>query len=424
MPVGYAGTWPLLPREMRCRTRSQLFQSETGMSGSLFLQIGDIPGSIALDGCDDLVERFSSVLPGWQFRPVTSDDRPLVSVRRSSDGYHLNTAWQEHTQRYFEEVEILGALVAKLSRMQALNDLESLCLHAAAVEFNGRLVVFPNRGKSGKSFLSVCLAAAGYRLFCDDVLPVGLDDLHAVAPGIAPMLRLPLPASIDAVASEFIASHVVLEGSRYLFVNPGDEWLHPLGTRLPIGAIVLLDRQDSVTARLDTVAPATMLRQSIWQNFARDVEADKVLDGLARIVSGVECLQLTYDSADEAIDLMARFFETWHDEPRVDAPRGASAPAAADSEPDLDHGQLIQSPGVKMLSIDDQVFLTSRDGNAIHHLNPIGAAIWAQLSEPTARQDIVTLLATAFPDHDRNAIGKDVDKLVKSLLASKLLRKQ
>ncbi len=393
------------------------------MAGSLFFQVDDIPGSIALDGCDSLVERFSSILPGWQFKPVAPDGEPLLSVQHRGDEYRLNTAWQEHSQRYFEEVEIMGALVAKLSKAKALNDLESLRLHAAAVEFNGRLVVFPNRYKAGKSFLSVCLAAAGYWLFCDDVLPVDLEDLHAVAPGIAPMLRLPLPASIDPAASEFIESHVVLEGSRYFFINPGDKYIHPIGTRLPIGAIVLLDRQDSVTARLDRVAPATMLRQSIWQNFARDVEATRILGGLARIVSRVECLQMSYDSAGEAVDLLSRHFELWHDEPGDPAPHAAQVPAPLDPEAGQDPGLLIQAPGVQILSIDDQAFLVCSDGKAIHHLNPIGAAIWARLSEPSARHDITSLLATAFPDHDRNSIDRDVDKLIRSLLASKLIRK-
>ena len=46
-----------------------------------------------------------------------------------------------------------------------------LCLHGAAAEFAGRLVVFPTPYRSGKSTLTAYLAAAGVRVYADDILP-------------------------------------------------------------------------------------------------------------------------------------------------------------------------------------------------------------------------------------------------------------
>ncbi len=394
------------------------------MASRQFFNVASIPKPISLTGCQHLNKYLPLVFPGWEFIPVEPDSEAVVSVDFQGGQYYLRTAWQKETQSCTEEVEIICALVAKLAKAQALSDLDSLYLHAGAVEFNGRLVVFPNRYRAGKSFLSVCLAAVGYKLFCDDVLPIGLDNFTGVAPGIAPMLRLPLPVSIDLASSEFIESHTVLRGRRYLYVNPGDCHMHTLGARVPVGAIVLLNRQDGASARIETVSAAEILRQTIWQNFAREVDAPRILGGLSQIVSQVECVRLVYDRADDAIKTLEQRFGRWRHEADAGFYSLPQSSAGSISIAESGGNRFVQQENVQVVAVDNENFLTSPDGKAIHHLNPMGSAIWCLLARPTSIDEIVSLLSAAFPDTQQETIRKDLKRLILNLISKKLVARQ
>jgi hypothetical protein len=67
------------------------------------------------------------------------------------------------------------------------------------------------------------------------------------------------------------------------------------------------------------------------------------------------------------------------------------------------------------------VFLADGQGAAIHHLNPIGTAIWSLLAEPMTADEITNLLMTAFPDLERNSIESDLQNLIAELLSRNLL---
>jgi hypothetical protein len=56
-----------------------------------------------------------------------------------------------------------------------------LCLHASAVEVDGRCVAFAGSSGRGKTTLAALACAAGYPLFGDDLLRVRLDDTTAHA---------------------------------------------------------------------------------------------------------------------------------------------------------------------------------------------------------------------------------------------------
>lgn len=394
------------------------------MSNDQYFKIEKIPGTVSLKGCKHLNKYLPLILPGWDVVPAEADSDSIISVDFQDGEYCLNTAWQEKSQCYTEEVEIVCALVAKLAKALAMHDLESLYLHAGAVEFNGRLIAFPNKYRAGKSFLSVCLAAAGYKLFCDDVLPIGLDDLCGIAPGVAPMLRLPLPASIDLASSDFIESNIVLRGKRYLYLNPGDQYMHARGSRLPIGAIVLLDRQDGVEPKIEPVSAAEILRQSIWQNFAREVDAPRILGGLTQIVSHAECMRLVYDRADDAIEILDRQFNQWDSEKHGMGQPVASLLQTSATPVESGDNLFAQQDNVQVISIDQEKFLTSPDGKSIHHLNPIAAAIWSLLDNPTSIDQIVSLLKSAFPDTEQEIIHKDTKGLMLNFISKKLVTRQ
>jgi hypothetical protein len=81
-----------------------------------------------------------------------------------------------------------------------------------------------------------------------------------------------------------------------------------------------------------------------------------------------------------------------------------------------------QAKGVECREIGGDLFLIHAAANAIHHVDPIGGAIWRQLAKPITPADIRTLLATAYPDVPREHIADSLRRLLKALKAWDLIR--
>lgn len=238
------------------------------------------------------------------------------------------------------------------------------------------------------------------------------------------MLRLPLPANIDLASSAFIESHAILRGTRYLYLNLSDRNRHNLGARVPVGAFVLLERQDGAAPDIEVVSAAEILRQSIWQNFAREVDAPRILGGLSQVVSQARCMRLTYDRADEAIELLGERFGEWdQDSNQAVDPIPRLVPTVIPDSKSGDN-RFVQAENVQVISVDKEKFLASPDGHAIHHLNPVASAIWGLLAAPNSIEDVASLLVAAFPETELKTIQKDVSSLMKTLISKNLVSLQ
>ena len=66
-----------------------------------------------------------------------------------------------------------------------------------------------------------------------------------MALGIAPRLRLPLPAAASSAFHAFVEVHRGLSDHESLYLALPPALLAPYGTTAPIGAVVLLDRKMS-----------------------------------------------------------------------------------------------------------------------------------------------------------------------------------
>ena len=181
---------------------------------------------VAFIDCDDLIARLPALYRGWRIEPVASGtEDPILTLHRQDDHYNLEAAWLEQPLRRRDPIDSLCGFIAEFIRAYVNNDPRLLCLHGAAAAFAGRLIVFPNRYRAGKSVLSACLAAAGLRLFADDVLPIGGSQDHGIAPGFAPRLRLPLPDDLGEGPRSFIEAHAGPSGQRYLYLDLEDQAL-------------------------------------------------------------------------------------------------------------------------------------------------------------------------------------------------------
>ena len=390
---------------------------------SRFLNFEGLHQPVELRGCDELLPHLPLVFPGWEITtaPENAID-PVVTLYRVSDGYRLEGYWFDATLCRRDEVDALCALAAEVMRAYGRQDDRLLCLHGAAAEFGGRLVVFPSQYRAGKSILCAVLAACGTRLYCDDILPVGLADGQGIAPGLATRLRLPLPHNLAPASRHFIESQIGLRGRNYAYLELDHEAMAKRGEQASPGAFVLLERQQGAVAALEPIGEAEVLAQVIWQNFAREAEAPVILEVLNRLVGDAQSFRLRYDRAEDAAALLQREFATW---PEAAAGESAHSPrpvGVAANDEEIPTGCYRQAPGIAVIEVDGDSFLADRNGAAIHRLNAIGSAIWGLLREPIAADEIIDLLLQAFPGLDAGQVTKDVGDLLAQLQRKNLLQ--
>ncbi len=394
------------------------------MHDSLILKFDGLSRQIALTGCREIYASFATVFRGWQIDEAAADEHsPVLSLGNTGKGYRLEGDWLAKPIVRRDRVDALCGFIAEFVRAYVNDDQRLLCLHGAAAEFDGRLVVFPNRYRAGKSVLSACLAAAGVRLFADDVLPIGGPDDRGMAPGIVPRLRLPLPDNLAPSTRDFIEARQGPRGKKYLYLDLAEAELASYGTGAPIGGFVLLERAMGAAPTFEPVDPGEMLRDVIWQNFAREAPAPEILERLERVVLRARCLRLRYERADEAAALLKETFTRWPTQStNSQAPeQQATAPMPLEPPPHVPVGCYLRNPTVTERRVGAEHFLANPQGMAIHHLNPVGAAVWQLMAEPSTLGQLVDPLHAAFPEVPRAQIEQDVRKLLDVLVAKRLV---
>lgn len=371
-------------------------------------------------------EEFAGILRAsafdWPFREASSHEQPVAAVRKSGERYELAAPDAE-------TIEVAAASAACSVIVDAVKGYiaahpSRLCLHCGSAMLNGRLVVFPGQFRAGKSTLVARLAAGGHTIFGDDVLPLDDMDECGVAMGIAPRLRVPLPASVPESFRAFAERHATLRDHRYHYLNPPDR-IARRGTAAPLGAIVLLDRRAEGPAALFHSSRAAALHSLIVQNFSRGATADDLLNRMHALVERLPAFVLRYSELDAAAALLEEVFSSWP--PKAQLESVAELPQGSDASDDTGSGRppmpvgrqiaFRQNPSVRLRAVDGELFLADAEGWAIHHLNPIGAGVWKLLEQPITVGEALEVLHGAFPEVDRVIVEKDVSTLLASLHA-------
>ena len=393
------------------------------------LAFADTAATIEAPEDEAFLQALCAAAPGWAFARSEAVGEPVATVRLGRDGYEL-IAPDGSSVSATAVASACSALVDLVGAYNAENPAR-FCFHCGAADFAGRLVVFPSRARAGKSTLIARLAAAGHAIFCDDILPVSEDDCHGVALGIAPRLRLPLPAGCSKDFRIFVESHAAVSDGRYLYLRPPGEGLAPRNSLAPLGAIVLLDRRDSGPALLGRASRAEVLRALIVQNFARAAPSSALLDRMHAIMDRLPRLILRYSDLEEAVELLEQVFCDWP--PKLEAVQEALA--SGDAGDELRDGEerlfeeaflspdasFLQNRGVRLQEADGELFLADADGMSVHHLNALGAGVWNLLSEPISHREACEVLCGAFPDADPGKIGSDVARLFAALAREQLI---
>jgi len=385
------------------------------VSRTRYLHLEGLKSAAAFEDAAALEALVPGVLPGW---PFTWSDTPTDFVPFATIRPGKKRAWSislhNDEPREWNAVDTLCDFVAELAWERIRARTELLSLHAAAVDFSGRLVVFPNVKRSGKSTLSIALARLGHRLFADDVTPVEIDGpngfITGLGNGAAPRLRLPLPETFTPAFSKWVADDSGPGNRRYKYMNSID--IAPFGATLPIGAIVILDRQEEATQpRLDPMERSEVLARLIHQNFSRDQHSARILKALDQMTSELPHFALRYSSGEEAAAYL-HDHDFLHDLPKVEVGSAFTATgwAKGDRRAFDPNATYVRADGVYEIEADGAIFLSDHNGAAIHRLNSGSAMIWKALAEPSTSAEITSIMSVAFDKVAPDQIANDTDR--------------
>ena len=353
---------------------------------------------------------------------------PCFTITRDADGrFTCQGVDSAEGPRSLDAVNAVCDMVVGLFYEMLRSNPQLFCLHCAAVNINGRLVLFPSQRKAGKSLLTAALADHGARVFSDDVVPLTLEGgvLTGLGNGVLPRLRLPLPENLTPEFGARLDAALGPRNAQYHY--PQIASLAGHGERCPVGAIVLLDRQDGEAARLEPVEPGEVIQAFLRQNFARALHSGRILSTVEALVGSLPLSRLVYDRADEVPALLDRAFARWS-RPLPDmthvldhTPQDAEF-AQLDRPPPLftPDRAYIQAPGLTEVSVDGATYLSDRAGLAVHRLNPGSQMIWRLIEEPMDVSTAAALMADVYPEEDAQAISDDCLHTFEQFVAARL----
>lgn len=284
-----------------------------------FVRFGPFKSPVRFDDCDDLISGFKTLLLGWDVveSPDCGPIAPIIRFCRKNGQFEWYSkrlppprGWHRRRGRrkLMDAVADFHYVFLSWYSDEFTNH---FCLHCAAVEMAGGLVIFPNTKKAGKSTLVTELARRGYRVYCDDVLAIDSDTYEGVSMGIMVRLRLPLPETLTEAQRSFMTDHMGLSDRHAAYVTLEEPRFAPLGRSAPIRGIVLLDRQSAPTeASMHDANRAQVLARLIDQNYAEHLSPTKIFDNLLEIADAARLQKLHYSDLGEGADLVEQTFGT------------------------------------------------------------------------------------------------------------------
>ncbi len=399
-----------------------------------YLLLEGIEAGVALLVDSAFHEALPTIFSHWPYEVVSETEREIfASVEQKENGrYYFTSPYIDNKDSYRDSVNIVCAIVAEMAWQRLREDPSLLCVHGAAADFDGRLVVFPATRKAGKSTLSVAMAAAGICIYTDDFLPISVEDdgvLRGISSGVSPRLRLPYPDQLGENAVSYMSRRQLISNKQYTYIKPLLTESATFGDSLPLGGMVFLERKDGAKAEMVEISTAKALKTLIYQNFSRAGNAGDILAMLEFVTLNLPSYLLRYDHAEPAVALLKERFSSWADPLPRFHPRAKLANESEqgmrpfDRYTDVEIGQFEHADGVQAVSTDGQRFLTGRNGQSIHYLNEGAALIWQILNEPTSVDEAVEILLAAFPEQTQTQIETDVLRCFKDFGQNGLLKK-
>lgn len=373
-----------------------------------------VGGPLLLAGVPEILPALARVLHGWEPVPTAMAGEPACTVSRQGGSYAITSPWLEAPLRGLPLASAVCGVVADLAQgwlggWRARNP-GAIALHGGAAVLGGRAFAFTGPAQAGKSTLVARLGAEpDVMILGDDILPVGPDG-RAHAMGIAPRLRLPLPAASTEGFREHVAAATCLADDAYAYTRPLNFAPHGLG--LDLAGLVVLDRRRHAPARLHALPPAERVRHLLARNMAAADEAEAA--AIPALAGRLQGLRLVYSGLEEAVALLRAALGG---AARVEIAPPLPPPPERPAPPVAAGTAWRRGAAVVPRRVGREIYLWQREAGRFHHLNPMAGAIWVLLEAAATPEDIAALLAEAYPAEPPARIAADVAALLGRLAA-------
>lgn len=282
------------------------------MSRQRLYRFDTLPAPFALPDEDAFIDAVAGRLHGWRVAPWRGPaPAPFAAIEGADGRYRLHARRRAAPLACDGTAAAVCAAMAELALAHAEARPDRLLLHAGSVAIGGRLMAFPAPGRAGKSTLAAQLACRGGRVFSDDLLALDLASGQAVALGIAPRVRLPLPDGFAPETRAWIGRHRGLDApdgtySYLALPRAGPGALAPLGATLPVAAFVALERADGAAPHMAPCPRSEIMRLLVVQHFRTAAPTADAVARLADAVGRAACYRLRHGGGEAAADLLTR----------------------------------------------------------------------------------------------------------------------
>ncbi len=258
--------------------------------------------------CGDLPSIIESLLRGWRSFPREHDAQPspCITVRGTPEGYQRESLWLDEPVLFKNPVNAACDFLVDFFKAYLESNRGYLCLHCAAVRMEGGLVLFPSAHGAGKSTLAAYLSSLGAGLYADDILFLEPINNHAMASGVLPRLRLPVPPGGKDAFDDFINKRRGPESDRFLYLNLGNGEMASHGETAPIRGVVHLSQ--GLNPILKEAKKSTLLKHLILGNFSHGMAAAHALERLHSIIDAADRYALEYTELKDAASLLEGAF--------------------------------------------------------------------------------------------------------------------
>ena len=394
----------------------------------MLIKFESIPRPIQLAQGLKVLPHLMRVFANWPYReiPRAGGRGVLLNVLHEDGRYILEAPWLTNRLHFGDPAELAQGLATHVARGWFMEHPRLLWLEATAVAFGNQIVAFVGGPRSGKSLLAASLAVGGNRVFAGSILPVSPGAQRGMSLGMAPRIKLPLPAELQEPLRGKVESQIDSVSDGVCYLRPDDSNIAPFGETARVRAFVILDRSALSAATLSPGFRGKLLKRLLLNSFGEGMAADELLKNIERILGDAPCFRLVWSDPQQAANALRARFAVWRT-PTTEIEDQAknpleNKPRRRSTGPRVPAGrQFRHRDGLTERPVDADLFLVNPGGRTIYHLNGLGAGLWRLLDGTHGLDDAVTVLKEAYPDINSETVESDVNTLVGDLADRGLL---
>lgn len=241
-------------------------------------------------------------MPRWPVREDASGESPVdIDISQAAGRWRIGAVSWPGGESFADDAHNAANALAGLLIDAVLGlGMAACCVHASAVEVDGRAMLFAGASEAGKSTLALRLAARGFRHLADDrVLLVDRNPpWHVASTGLAAKARRPLPPGRDL--SEFVATHIALDDPAIAYLALGDGESASFGETFPLGGLVLPRRAAGVRTAQAVPSGRGTAARTLIEETTSPAAAGEIVALLTRLAGSVHAWDLRYGDDGEA----------------------------------------------------------------------------------------------------------------------------